>query len=121
MRKRKSSFDQKNMFLHPKTCIKMSRSISNASSYSENSEDLSFGLTSSNLSSFEDLDEEKPRKRSLTTRSSKDIFSKNNSDLIEEKQEVKNEEIRSTGNEPSHKQQHECGLNDSNFIWMEDN
>lgn len=52
MRKRTSSFDEKDNFLHPKSCLKMNRSISNASSYSDVSEDLSFGLSSSNLSSY---------------------------------------------------------------------
>jgi hypothetical protein len=50
---------------------------------------MSFGMSSSNLSSYDEDNEmdEKPRKRSLTTRSSKDIFSRNNSDVMEVKKE----------------------------------
>ena len=44
------------------------------------------------------------------------MFSRNNSDVIE----FKNEEIRSNGEDPKlNNKQTQCELDDSNFLWME--
>jgi hypothetical protein len=98
LRKRTNSFDEKDNFLHPKMCLKGNRSISITSSYSDNSSEMSFGLSSSNISSFEDDHDEdiKPRKGSYTTRSSREIHSRNSSDILM----IKNEDVFSNGGDP---------------------
>lgn len=80
-RKRTGSFDREEHLLHPRLCLKLKRSNSNLSEASDCSEDLSINFSSCASSCEEEMEEPKHRKRSMTTRSSKDIFSRNHSDM----------------------------------------
>jgi ribosomal protein L31E len=94
IRKRTNSFDNQ-QFLHPRACVRANRSNSNLSDLSDQSEDHS-GCSSSYGDSYEEEEVTKPRKRSLTTtRSSKDVSSRNNSQIMEVKLETRSNNAKS--------------------------
>jgi hypothetical protein len=89
LRKRTNSFDNQKQFLHPKACMRGNRSNSNLSDLSDQSDEQS-GCSSSYGESYDEEEVTKPRKRSLTTtRSSKDVSSRNNSQIMEIKLETR--------------------------------